>query len=98
MSDLEYRLLSDSELESALAGLEGWVVENGKLARSFEFKGYKDGLVFAVAVGHMADKMDHHPDMEIGFAKVRISMNTHAVGGLSPYDLELARKIDLLTD
>jgi 4a-hydroxytetrahydrobiopterin dehydratase len=91
---LEYRLLTESELAEGVAGLNGWSVEDGKLTKRFMFKTYKDGLVFALAVGHVSDSLDHHPDIEVGYAKVRVSVNTHSVGGLSPYDLELAKRID----
>jgi len=91
---LEYRLLTDSELAQGLDALQDWVIEGGKIAKRYTFKTYKDGLVFALAVGHVADRLDHHPDLEVGYAKVRVSVNTHSVGGLSPYDLELARRID----
>ncbi len=93
---LEYRLLTNSELESSLRDLAGWAVENGMLTRRFEFKTYKDGLVFAVAVGYLADKLDHHPDLAVGYTKVTVAMNTHSVKGLSPYDIELASCIDAI--
>ena len=92
--DLEYRLLSPAELAQGLATLDGWGDESGKLGKTFAFDAYLDGVAFASAVGYLAEKLDHHPDLEIGWRKVRVTMNTHAVGGLSPYDLELARRID----
>ncbi|MEZ0325304.1 MAG: 4a-hydroxytetrahydrobiopterin dehydratase [Fimbriimonas sp.] len=91
---LEYRQLSGDEITQGLKDLKEWDVEGEKLAKSFEFSSYKEGVTFATRVADVADEMDHHPDLEIGYKKVRISMNTHSVGGLSPYDLELARRID----
>jgi len=96
MLKLEYRILTDDELRDGIAGLAGWTVEDGKLTKRYAFKSYKDGLVFALAVGHVADHLDHHPDLEVGYAKVKIAVNTHSVGGLSSYDLELARRVDAL--
>ena len=96
MPKLEYRVLSQTEVEDGLKELDGWDIENRKLTKRFEFKSYKDGLVFALAVGHVADRLDHHPDLEVGYAKVKVAVNTHSVGGLSPYDLELARRVDAL--
>ena len=93
---MENRLLSESEIAEGLTSLKGWSVEEGMLTKRFEFKSYKDGLVFALAVGHVADRMDHHPDLLVGYAKVKVAVNTHAVGGLSPFDLELARRVDAL--
>ncbi len=94
--ELEYRKLSQDELETELQTVPGWSLENEKLARQFEFKTYKDGLVFGVAVGHVADKLNHHPDLEIGYGTVRVSVSTHDVGGISPYDFELARRVENL--
>jgi 4a-hydroxytetrahydrobiopterin dehydratase len=93
---LAYRKLTPEELESCLATLPGWSVENGQITKQFEFKSYASGLAFACAAGFVADKLDHHPDLYIGYLKVRVSMNTHDVGGLSPYDLELARNIEAI--
>lgn len=96
MPELAYRKLSDDETQSELKSVPGWVIQEGLLTRTFEFKTYKDGLVFATAVGHLADNLDHHPDLSIGYAKVRIAVNTHSVKGISPFDFELARRVDRL--
>jgi 4a-hydroxytetrahydrobiopterin dehydratase len=93
---LEYRKLSGDEIQSGLKELGGWTVEGDKMCKEFGFNRYKDGVDFAVRVADTADAMDHHPDIEIGYQKVKVSMNTHAVEGLSPYDLELARRIERL--
>jgi 4a-hydroxytetrahydrobiopterin dehydratase len=93
---LEYRKLSDSELSAGLAELPGWAVEGTKIFKQFAFENYLDGIAFASAVGYMAEALDHHPDLEIGWRKVKVAMNTHAVEGLSPYDLELAKRIESL--
>lgn len=91
---LEYRKLSEPEIAVALGLLSGWTESNGKIERTFGFDNYLDGIAFASAVGFLAESLDHHPDLEIGWRKVRVSMNTHSVEGLSPYDFELARRID----
>ena len=94
--ELAHRLLSKDEIESAMKTVSGWEIKGDLLTKSFTFKTYKDGVVFASAAGYLADKLDHHPDITVGYAKVQISVNTHSVGGLSPYDFELARRIDSL--
>lgn len=94
--ELAYRKIDGSEATAALASTPGWAIEEGKLTKSFKFETYKDGVVFASAVGFLADKLDHHPDIMLGYAKVKVSMNTHDVGGLSPYDFELAKRIEAL--
>ena len=76
-----------------LADAPSWSVSDGKVTRTFVFATYAAGVVFASAVAHIADSMDHHPDLLIGYQKVSVSVNTHDVGGISPLDFELARKI-----
>lgn len=97
MAGLEYRKLEASEIEAGVAGLDGWRVEGDLLTKEFDFASYAGGLLFAVAVGHLAEGLDHHPDLHVGYRKVRVAMSTHSVNGLSPYDFELARRIDGLT-
>jgi len=94
MSDLAYVKLSNLEVAARLKTLDGWTVRDGQISKTFAFKSYKDGVVFASAIGYVADKLNHHPDILIGYAKVTVSVNTHDVGGLSPYDFELARRIE----
>ena len=94
MPDLAYIKLDDTTIAEELVCYPGWGLENGQLTKTFEFKTYKDGVVFASAVGFLADKLDHHPDILVTYGKVRIAVNTHSVNGISPYDFELARRIE----
>lgn len=94
--ELAYVALTEPQLLEALGELRDWSVYEGKLVKTFQFAAYGDGLVFASAVGHLAERLNHHPDLLIGYRKVTIAVVTHDVGGLSPYDVELARRIDLL--
>jgi 4a-hydroxytetrahydrobiopterin dehydratase len=96
MSRLEYRRLSDDETQTELSKLDGWELDSDQIAKTFAFKTYKDGRVFATAVGYLADQLDHHPDMAVGYQKVRVSLSTHSVEGISPYDFELAQRIERL--
>lgn len=94
---LEYRKVSEAEIAKGLGELDGWSQEGDKIVKDFAFPNYLDGPAFASAVGFLAENLDHHPDIEIGWRKVKVSMNTHSVEGLSPYDFELARRIDTLS-
>jgi len=96
VGDLEYRKLSETEIAENLLSLPGWAVRDGLLGREFEFPAYLDGADFAHRIARIADDLDHHPEIRIGWRKVSISVNTHAVHGISPYDFELARRIDAL--
>jgi 4a-hydroxytetrahydrobiopterin dehydratase len=94
---MERRKLDSSEIETNLTALPGWSQESGQIIKTYIFDTYKAGLVFAVAVGHLADRMDHHPDLFIGYQKVKVGLNTHDLGGISTYDFELAKQIESLT-
>ena len=96
MADLQYVKLDDSDIAARLRELDGWSIQDGKLAKTYAFKTYKDGVVFAAAAAFVADKLNHHPDLTIGYGKVSVAVNTHDVGGISPYDFELARRVDAL--
>jgi 4a-hydroxytetrahydrobiopterin dehydratase len=85
--------LDSKQIEAMLADAPGWSESGGKVTRTFEFPTYAAGVVFASAVAHIADSMDHHPDLLIGYRKVSVSVNTHDVGGISPWDFELARRV-----
>lgn len=88
--------LSTEEIQEGLKTLEHWSLVGDEIARTFTFATYKDGLVFASVVGHLADIADHHPTMVIGYQKVTVSLNTHDVSGISSKDFDLARRINSL--
>jgi 4a-hydroxytetrahydrobiopterin dehydratase len=93
---LERRKLTASEVDQQLSQVPGWDLMGDKVGRVFEFNEYQFGLVFASAVGRIADTLDHHPDILIGYRKVTVSVNTHDVGGISDWDFELARRVSAL--
>jgi 4a-hydroxytetrahydrobiopterin dehydratase len=64
------------------------------LRRSFEFDKYTDGLIYATRVGRLAQEQDHHPTITIGYKKVTLDWNTHAVKGLHRNDFIMAAKSD----
>jgi 4a-hydroxytetrahydrobiopterin dehydratase len=98
MTELTYDKLSDEAVQEALAKLNAWSLVEGALTKSFKFDTYKDGLVFGMAVGYVAEGLNHHPDLLIGYCKVTVSMVTHdAGGGLTAFDFELARRIDVIS-
>ena len=76
-----------------------WKVINGKqIEREFQFKDFKTALAFVNDVGKIAEKEGHHPDLLLhSWNKVRITLYTHAIGGLSKNDFIVAAKVDTLT-
>jgi 4a-hydroxytetrahydrobiopterin dehydratase len=89
--------LEDTEIQTRLAELSDWTIENGQLARRFSFSSYEAGVAFAVQVALIAEKMDHHPDsLEITWKAVRVAYVTHSAGGLTALDFEAATRVSKL--
>jgi 4a-hydroxytetrahydrobiopterin dehydratase len=88
--------LTQTEIMDAPVMLEGWAQEGDAISRTFTLPSFPASLVFASAVGHLAERMDHHPDILIRYRKVTLTLSTHSVGGLTDKDVALAREINEL--
>ncbi len=71
-------------------------VDNHHLEREFHFVNFKQALDFTVAIGSIAEQEGHHPDVLLSWGKVRVTLFTHKIKGLSLNDFIVAAKIDLL--
>lgn len=85
--------LSDSEIEQALAGLEGWRREGDKLVRDFELQDFVAALGLIVQIGALAERANHHPTLTNTYHRVRVALATHDAGGITERDVALAREI-----
>ena len=81
-----------------LAGLTGWAFDAGTIAKTYAFRDYHDAMAFVNATAWISHREDHHPDIALGYNKVRVAYITHAIGGLSENDFICAAKIDALFD
>ena len=88
--------LDDSKIGQHLAKLKGWTRDGDEIKKSFTFKNFYETIGFVNAVAYIANQLDHHPDMEVGYNKLSIRFSTHSVGGLSENDFLAAGKIDAL--
>ncbi len=86
--------LSDVEIQRALGTLPGWARRGDALVKSFTFQRFGDGIAFVNAVAGIADAMDHHPDIDIRYTKVTLTLSTHSAGGITALDLEQAGAIE----
>jgi 4a-hydroxytetrahydrobiopterin dehydratase len=85
---------SPEEAASRLGALPGWKIEDGQLTRTFNLKDFLAALAFVDRVGEQAEKAGHHPDIDIRYNRVRLSLVTHDAGGLTAKDFELAAAAD----
>ncbi len=76
---------------------DGWeIIAEHHLERTFLFPDFKAALAFVNQVGALAEERNHHPDISLAWGRVRIELWTHAAGGLTQSDFDLAAKIDAL--
>jgi 4a-hydroxytetrahydrobiopterin dehydratase len=88
--------LDSKEVARLLKSLNGWGLADGVISRQFKFKNFYETMAFVNAVAFIANKEDHHPDMEVGYNKCTVKYSTHSVGGLSRNDFICAAKVDAL--
>ena len=88
-------LLTDDQINAAVKDdLTRWEVQEKTLVRSVENPTFLDGIRLVATVAQLAESMNHHPDIDIRWTTVTFRLSTHSAGGLTAYDLELARAID----
>jgi 4a-hydroxytetrahydrobiopterin dehydratase len=90
----EDRVLTDDELQAALAQMPGWEIRDGWLRRTYQTPGWTHTLMLAQTIGYLAEAAWHHPDLSIGYAQVTVKLQTHRVRAICAGDVELAQHID----
>ncbi len=86
--------LNEADIQAGLGKLSGWTRKGKSIVKSFTFAKFAEGIRFVDRVAAEADKMDHHPDIDIRYTTVTMTLSTHSAGGLTRNDLELAAVID----
>lgn len=92
--------LKGEKLQSMRKELEeGWrVVNEHHLEREWTFKDFRQALAFTNKVGELAEAQNHHPDIYLAWGKVKLTLWTHKIDGLSESDFIFAAKVDRLPD
>lgn len=83
--------LTEDEIRTALDGLPGWELQGGAIRRELRFPAFADAVAFVVRLGFAAEAADHHPDLDVRYNRVTVTLSTHSEGGVTRRDLELAR-------
>lgn len=86
--------LSDLDVQRTLGTLPGWTRRANALVKTFTFDRFADGIAFVGTIAGIADGMDHHPDIDIRYTKILVSLSTHSAGGITQLDLDLAERIE----
>ncbi len=88
--------LDPAVIEKLSKEVPGWKVEGTKLVKTFEFSNFHETMAFVNALAYVAHREDHHPDLEVSYARCKVTYWTHTVGGLSQNDFICAAKVDAL--
>jgi 4a-hydroxytetrahydrobiopterin dehydratase len=88
--------LTDAEIASALIGLDGWEVKEGKLHREYRFPDFVHAFGFMATSAIAIEAMNHHPEWFNVWNQVRIDLTTHDSGGITSKDIELAAKLEAI--
>lgn len=89
-------LLSDIEIQRELGSLPGWARRGGTLVKTYAFPAFPAGIDWVRRAADAAESMSHHPDIDIRYTRITVTLSTHDSGGITTKDLALARALDAL--
>ncbi|MBC7529111.1 MAG: 4a-hydroxytetrahydrobiopterin dehydratase [Chthonomonadaceae bacterium] len=87
-------LLTDTELDTALASLSGWKRESDRLLKTFVFADFVEAWAWMCRVALVAEKKDHHPEWSNVYKTVKVELTTHDARGITLLDIELAKTMN----
>ena len=96
MSDL----ISEEELPTFMKKVPEWELNADSTAvlRELEFEDFMEAIDFVNDVAEIAEEAQHHPDIEVRYNRITLSLTTHDVGGITEPDFQMAQRIDTLRD
>jgi 4a-hydroxytetrahydrobiopterin dehydratase len=86
--------LTTKQVKLHLEAVPNWSKRAQTILRTFEFDGFLESIAFVNRIARKAQRMNHHPDIEIRFNKVTLKLTTHDEGGITEKDFALARQCD----
>lgn len=87
--------LSNDAIQSALADLPGWALEDDKLSKAYKFADFREALAFIVRIGLEAETVNHHPELWNVYSCVTVMLSTHDAGNkVTQKDVDLAKAIE----
>jgi 4a-hydroxytetrahydrobiopterin dehydratase len=86
--------LEQAQIGAALQDLSDWTQNGDAISRTWKFADFGDAMVFVNRVAELAQLANHHPDIDIRYSEVKLSLSSHDAGGLTRRDFKLAKQID----
>lgn len=90
-------LLTEDAIVAELGRVPSWERSGDSIARTVTRDDFRGAMLFVGAVAYLAEDMNHHPDIDIRWNQVTLTLSTHSAGGLTANDFALARRIDALS-
>jgi 4a-hydroxytetrahydrobiopterin dehydratase len=88
--------LTDAELKQGLGELPGWSLKDGMIVKTYAHASFPEAIVFVNAVAHLAELLNHHPDVDIRYSNITVALVTHDAGGITVKDVTLAKQIEAI--
>ena len=89
-------LIEQTKLNKFAEKNPSWIVDNKTIKKEFQFANFIDAFGFMSKVALLSEKMNHHPNWQNTYNKVKIELTTHDKGGITINDINLAESIDKL--
>ena len=86
-------LVAENLLLKSLSELPDWTRSANSIQSTFTFQSFRHSIAFVNKVADLAEEMDHHPEIEVHYKSVRLSLTTHSAGGLTMLDINEARRV-----
>lgn len=90
--------LNDQQAQEKLQRLEGWERQGAEICKTFNFEDFYHTMAFVNAIAWIANREDHHPDLEVGYNHCIVRYSTHSAGGVTDKDFLCAAKIEKLME
>ncbi len=91
-------LIDPNNLDNFTKKVPEWEIDGENLTRTFEFDEFMEAIDFVNSVAEIAEEALHHPDIDIRFNTVTLTLTTHDLGGLTKSDFDVAARVDNLVD
>ena len=90
--------LDDAQIQERLREAPGWQAADDMLAKTFTFASFIESMQFVNRLAQAAEDAQHHPDIDIRYSKVTISLSTHDAGGITEKDFAMAQEADAVAE
>ena len=91
-------LLSDKDIKSELGKLNDWFYDRVKISKEIRFKTYMDSIDMINLIAEEAERVNHHPDLKVGYCNIVVDFTSHDLGGVTKGCIQMAKYIDTKTN